>query len=209
MQKWNLEALENMMQHLSLFFLFFFKFSTGTIIQPFVGPAVFGSDFCSPHISQSLPAILHFLPLILASLGTQSHGSCKAKRAELSSPSQSDNGWQWRSGQISSYTPVHVWWGELLTSQYSTEIPVLIKKNKKNSGIMDLFLFSSLLKTTSPLKQTVTGRKWCWMERRCKLTSLIQPGKRTTQPSGITTSEVARVSSAYFPSQSWSLLQQQ
>lgn len=108
MQKWNLEALENMMQHLSLFFFSFFKFSTGTIIQPFVGPAVFGSDFCSPHISQSLPAILHFLPLILASLGTQSHGSCKAKRAELSSPSQSDNGWQWRSGQISSYTPVHV-----------------------------------------------------------------------------------------------------
>lgn len=99
---------------------------------------------------------------------------------------------------------------EVSCSHHSTQLKFQFWGfNKKNSGIMDLFLFSSLLKTTSPLKQTVTGRKWCWMERRCKLTSLIQPGKRTTQPSGITTSEVARVSSAYFPSQSWSLLQQQ
>lgn len=67
----------------------------------------------------------------------------------------------------------------------------------------------SLLKTTSPPKQTATGRKWCWMERRYRLTSLTQLDKRTMQPSEITTSAAARVSSVYSPSQNWSHLQQQ
>lgn len=71
------------------------------------------------------------------------------------------------------------------------------------------FLPHSLLKTMSPPKLTVTGRRWCWMERRYRLTFLTQLDKKTMLPYGTTTSAVARVSSVCFPSQSWNLLQQQ
>lgn len=62
----------------------------------------------------------------------------------------------------------------------------------------------SLWRTTSPPKQTVTGRRWCWTERRSRSTSWTRRDRRTTPPYGTTTSAAARASSAFSPSQSWS-----
>ena len=66
----------------------------------------------------------------------------------------------------------------------------------------------SLWRTTSLPKLTVTGRRWCWMERRSKSTSWTRRDKRTTPPYGTTTSAAARASFASTPSQSWSRLRQ-
>lgn len=62
----------------------------------------------------------------------------------------------------------------------------------------------SLSRTTSPPKLTVTGRRWCWTERRSRSTSWTRRDRRTTPPYGTTTSAAARASSASSPSRSWS-----
>lgn len=63
-------------------------------------------------------------------------------------------------------------------------------------------------RTTSPPKPTATGRRWCWTARTCRLTFWTRRVKKTTQPSGITISAVARASCSSSPSQSTSHSQQ-
>lgn len=70
-------------------------------------------------------------------------------------------------------------------------------------------VFPSLQRTMNLPKQTATGRRQCWMGRRCRSTSQIQLGRRTTLQLETTTSEVGRGSSASSLSQRWSPLQPQ
>lgn len=66
----------------------------------------------------------------------------------------------------------------------------------------------SLWRTTSPPRQTATGRKWSWMARTFRLTSWTRQARRTTPPFEITTSAVVKASCWSFPSQSTSPSQQ-
>ncbi|KAG7262633.1 hypothetical protein CRUP_007863 [Coryphaenoides rupestris] len=59
-------------------------------------------------------------------------------------------------------------------------------------------------RTMSPPRRTATGRRWCWTARRCRLTFWTRRARRTTLPSGTTTSAAERASSASSPSPSWS-----
>lgn len=77
---------------------------------------------------------------------------------------------------------------------------------------MDFFVcvcFCSLQKTMNLPKQTATGRRQCWMGRKCRSTSQIQQGRKTTLQLETTTSEVGRDSSVSSLSQRWSPLQLQ
>ena len=42
----------------------------------------------------------------------------------------------------------------------------------------------SLLRTMSRRRRTPTGRRWCWMARRCRSTFWTRLDRRTTLPSG-------------------------
>lgn len=64
------------------------------------------------------------------------------------------------------------------------------------------YVLHSLWRTTNPPRLTVTGRRWSWMERRCRLIFWTRRDRKTTLPSGITTSAAERVSSWFSPSQS-------
>lgn len=55
-----------------------------------------------------------------------------------------------------------------------------------------IICFLSLLKTMSPLKQTATGRRLFWMERRFRLTFLTQQDRKTMRLLGIITSAAER-----------------
>lgn len=56
------------------------------------------------------------------------------------------------------------------------------------------FLSLSLLKIMSPQKPTATGRKWCWMEKRCRLIFWTRLGRKTMRLSETTISVAERVS---------------
>lgn len=64
------------------------------------------------------------------------------------------------------------------------------------------YVLHSLSRTTNPPRLTATGRRWSWMERRCRLIFWTRRDRKTTLPSGITTSAAERVSSWFSPSQS-------
>lgn len=63
-----------------------------------------------------------------------------------------------------------------------------------NSSVYCYFLSLSLLKIMSPQRLTATGRKWCWMEKRCRLTFWTQLGRKTMRLSETTISVAERVS---------------
>lgn len=71
------------------------------------------------------------------------------------------------------------------------------------------FIFCSLWRTTSLPKRTAIGRRSCWMGRKCRSISWIQPGRRTTLQLETTTFGAGRVSCVSSPLQKWNPLQPQ
>lgn len=215
---------ETSQDFISLFLFLFFFFSPGIIIQPCCCSWNPPTDFTA-SISQSFPP-----PPAPPWVFSPSHSDLLVHRAMAAAKPKGQNSLALHkvimvgSGGVGkSALTLQFMYDEVSNLQHSSQVKFTSCWGRKVSlfawwmsklttVVNTNFIFyppCSLLKTMSPPKQTATERKWCWMERRYRLTSLTQLGKRTTQPSEITTSAVARVSSVYFPSQNWNHLQQQ